>query len=464
MMMDVPASSDVMIIGGNSHPELVNLIANRLGVKNGGCAVYHKTNRETMVEIGDSVRGKDIYIIQTGTKPHYSRCCGTQIQRLHYATNDEGLLSPTSARSRSESKQHDHGSYKNAAECSEQHLAKSRADVNNNIMELLIMAYACKTSSAKSIVGVIPYLPYSKQYGSDVVERLMIAGKMRKRGCIVSKLLAKMMCKSGLSSRHHHGSTPERNPGVLRLPGGQPASFSLPAAIHPGIPDYRNAVIVARNPGSAKKATSYAERLRLGIAVIHGEQKEAESDMVDGRYSPPTLPRSRTMDVGVGVPAHPAKEKPPINVVGDVGGRIAIMVDDMVDDVQSFVAAAEVLKERGAYKIYVLATHGLLSSDAPRLIIDSPIDEVRYGGLLDCLKPRLATFLGPLVQESGSKAQFTISTALVVVTNTIPHELQKMQCHKIKTVDISVLLSEAIRRIHNKESMSYLFKNVTLED
>lgn len=60
-------------------------------------------------------------------------------------------------------------------------------DVNNNIMELLIMAYACKTSSARSIVGVIPYLPYSKQC------------KMRKRGCIVSKLLAKMMCKSGLS-------------------------------------------------------------------------------------------------------------------------------------------------------------------------------------------------------------------------------------------------------------------------
>ena len=81
-----------------------------------------------MVEIGDSVRGKDLYIIQTGTK-----------------------------------------------------------DVNNNIMELLIMAYACKTSSAKNIIGVIPYLPYSKQ------------SKMRKRGCIVSKLLAKMMCKSGLT-------------------------------------------------------------------------------------------------------------------------------------------------------------------------------------------------------------------------------------------------------------------------
>jgi phosphoribosylpyrophosphate synthetase len=53
--------------------------------------------------------------------------------------------------------------------------------------------------------------------------------------------------------------------------------------------------------------------------------------------------------------------------------------DDLIDDVQSFVAASEVLKERGAYKIYVLATHGLLSSDAPRLIEDSPIDEVSCG-------------------------------------------------------------------------------------
>lgn len=165
----------------------------------------------------------------------------------------------------------------------------------------------------------------------------------------------------------------------------------------------------------------------MGIAVIHGEQKESEADEVDGRYSPPAVARSRMSDVSAGIPQHMAKEKPQINVVGDVGGKIAIMVDDMIDDVQSFVVAAEVLKERGAYKIYVLATHGLLSSDAPRLIEDSFIDEV-------------------------------------VVTNTIPHEIQKMQCHKIKTVDISVLLSEAIRRIHNKESMSYLFKNVTLED
>lgn len=121
------------------------------------------------------------------------------------------------------------------------------------------------------------------------------------------------------------------------------------------------------------------------------------------------------------------KEKPPITVVGDVGGRIAIIVDDIIDDVDSFLAAAETLKERGAYKIFVMATHGLLSSDAPRLIEESAIDEV-------------------------------------VVTNTIPHEVQKLQCPKIKTVDISMILSEAIRRIHNGESMSYLFRNIGLDD
>ncbi|XP_065371262.1 phosphoribosyl pyrophosphate synthase-associated protein 2 isoform X3 [Calliphora vicina] len=357
--MDTTSTSDIVIIHGNSHPDLANLVSERMGIKNGGCSVFHKTNRETMVEIGDSVRGKDIYIIQTGTK-----------------------------------------------------------DANNNIMELLIMAYACKTSSARSIVGVIPYLPYSKQC------------KMRKRGCIVSKLLAKMMCTSGLTHIITMDLHQKEIQGFFDIPvDNLRASPFLLQYIQESIPDYRNSVIVARNPGSTQKATSYAERLRLGIAVIHGEQKEAESDQVDGRYSPPpsNSSRTRTVSVSVGVPDHPPKVKPPINVVGDVSGRIAIMVDDLIDDVQSFVAAAEVLKENGACKIYVLATHGLLSSDAPRLIEESFIDEV-------------------------------------VVTNTIPHEIQKLQCHKIKTIDISILIAEAIRRIHNKESMSYLFRNVTLED
>lgn len=207
------------------------------------------------------------------------------------------------------------------------------------------------------------------------------------------------------------------------------ASPFLLQYIQESIPDYKNAVIVARDPGSANKITSYAERLRLGIAVLHGEQKP--EDEVDGRCSPP-LPTAnvsaRTVALGYDpLPVLRSKEKPPISVVGDVKDRIAIIIDDMIDDVASFVAAAETLKDRGAKKIYVLATHGLLSKDAPKLIEDSPIDEV-------------------------------------VVTNTVPHEIQKMVCHKIKTIDVSILIAEAIRRIHFNESMSYLFRNVGLED
>ena len=58
----------------------------------------------------------------------------------------------------------------------------------------------------------------------------------------------------------------------------------------------------------------------------------------------------------------------------------------------------------------------------------------------------------------------SVNSFQVVVTNTVPHDVQKLQCHKIKTVDVSILLAEAIRRIHNKESMSHLFRHVRLED
>ena len=122
------SSPEMMIIAGNSHRELAVKICDRLNIRPASCSMYYSTNRETIAEIGESVRGRDVYIVQTGGK-----------------------------------------------------------DVNNCIMELLIMPYACKTSSAGNIVGVIPYLPYARQ------------SKMRKRGCIVSKLLAKMICKAGFS-------------------------------------------------------------------------------------------------------------------------------------------------------------------------------------------------------------------------------------------------------------------------
>uniref|UniRef100_A0A671V9K2 Phosphoribosyl pyrophosphate synthetase associated protein 1 n=1 Tax=Sparus aurata TaxID=8175 RepID=A0A671V9K2_SPAAU len=286
--------------------ELAKKITERLGVELGKAVVYQESDKETRVDVKESVRGQDIFIIQT-------------IPR----------------------------------------------DVNTAIMELLVMSYALKTSCANNIIGVIPYFPYSKQC------------KMRKRGSIVCKLLAAMLAKAGLTQIITMDLHQKEIQGFFTFPvDNLRASPFLIQYIQEEIPDYRNAVIVAKSPSAAKRAQSYAERLRLGLAVIHGEADHSESDMADGRHSPP-LSRTTTGHKGLQLPFMMAKEKPPITVVGDVGGRIAIIVDDMIDEVEDFVATAEILKARGAYKIYVMATHGLLSADAPRLIEESAIDEVK---------------------------------------------------------------------------------------
>ncbi|XP_020342373.1 phosphoribosyl pyrophosphate synthase-associated protein 1-like isoform X3 [Oncorhynchus nerka] len=334
------AKSGYRVFSANSTAactELAKKITERLGVELGKSVVYQESNRETRVDVKESVRGQTIFIIQT-----------------------------------------------------------------------------------------IP----SKQC------------KMRKRGSIVCKLLASMLAKAGLTHIITMDLHQKEIQGFFSFPvDNLRASPFLLQYIQEEVPDYRNAIIVAKSPSAAKRAQSYAERLRLGLAVMHGEAQCSESDMADGRHSPPCvrntsghpgleLPSGSKQQApfpGIELPIMMAKEKPPITVVGDVGGRIAIIVDDIIDDVEDFVAAAEILKERGAYKIYIMATHGLLSADAPRLIEESAIDEV-------------------------------------VVTNTVPHEVQKLQCPKIKTVDVSMILAEAIRRIHNGESMAYLFRNITVDD
>nr|XP_042139293.1 phosphoribosyl pyrophosphate synthase-associated protein 2 [Peromyscus maniculatus bairdii] len=300
--------------------ELSRKIAERLGVEMGKVQVYQEPNRETRVQIQESVRGKDVFIIQTISK-----------------------------------------------------------DVNTTIMELLIMVYACKTSCAKSIIGVIPYFPYSKQC------------KMRKRGSIVSKLLASMMCKAGLTHLITMDLHQKEIQGFFNIPvDNLRASPFLLQYIQEEVSKHfahvlcldisrsRFCVVFSFLSTVLCRAQSFAERLRLGIAVIHGEAQDAESDLVDGRHSPPMVRSVAAIHPSLEIPMLIPKEKPPITVVGDVGGRIAIIV--------------------------------------------------------------------------------------VVVTNTIPHEIQKLQCPKIKTVDISMILSEAIRRIHNGESMSYLFRNIGLDD
>ncbi|XP_076585627.1 phosphoribosyl pyrophosphate synthase-associated protein 1-like isoform X3 [Chaetodon auriga] len=217
----------------NACTELAKKITERLGVDLGKSVVYQESNRETRVDVKESVRGQDIFIIQT-------------IPR----------------------------------------------DVNTAIMELLVMAYALKTSCAKNIIGVIPYFPYSKQC------------KMRKRGSIVCKLLASMLAKAGLTHIITMDLHQKEIQGFFSFPvDNLRASPFLIQYIQEEIPDYRNAIIVAKSPSAAKRAQSYAERMRLGLAVMHGEAHHSELDMADGRHSPP-LSRTSTGHTGLELPSN----------------------------------------------------------------------------------------------------------------------------------------------------------------
>lgn len=297
-----------------------------------------------------------------------------------------------------------------------------KGDPNDCIMELLMMCYALKTASSRKVIGVVPYLPYSKQ------------SKMRNRGAIPAKLLASLLCRAGMDHMLTMDLHSKEVQGFYDCPvDNLRASPFLIQYIQDRIPNYVEAVIVARHPGAAARANSFAERLQLNIAVLHGEQGQEDSDRCDGRHSPPPARRNRNR-LSESVPHElalplgmPTKIKKPLQIVGDVKDKICIIVEGIVDDTELLSDAARTLKSGGAVKIYVVATHGLFSGNAPQNLMDSQIDEV-------------------------------------IVTNTVPLEEKVSACPKIRSVDISPILSEAVRRVHNGESMSYLFRNIPLED
>lgn len=156
--------------------------------------------------------------------------------------------------------------------------------------------------------------------------------------------------------------------------------------------DYKNAIIVSPDAGGAKRATAIADRLDLDFALIHKERKKANevSRMV---------------------------------LVGDVKGKVCVLVDDMADTCGTLVLAAKTLIDNGAISVYAIVTHGILSGSAIEKINNSQLERV-------------------------------------VVTNTIPHAEKKLLCSKIDTIDISGVLGECIRRIHHGESVSVLFSNM----
>ncbi|KAF1855116.1 hypothetical protein Lal_00003848 [Lupinus albus] len=156
-------------------------------------------------------------------------------------------------------------------------------DVNDGLMELLIMIHACRTASARRITAVIPSFPYARQDKKD-----------KSRAPISAKLIANMLQVSGCC---------------------------------------RHCVIVSPDAGGAKRATSLADRLNTGFALIH---KERPRPNVVGRMV----------------------------LVGDVSDKVAILVDDMADTCGTLAKAAATVNEHGAREVYAIVTHGILSGKA----------------------------------------------------------------------------------------------------
>jgi ribose-phosphate pyrophosphokinase len=250
--------------------------------------------------------------------------------------------------------------------------------VDSNLMELLIMLDAFRRSSAKRITAVIPYYGYARKDRKD-----------RPRVPISSKLVANLITEAGADRVL-----------LLDLHAGQIQGFFDIPADHlfaaPVLVGYfqdlalPNLTVVAPDAGGVERARAYAKRLGAELAII------------DKRRNPDKL-----------------GEVEILHVIGDVEGRTALIVDDMIDTAGTLVKAAEALRSNGAASVLATATHAVFSGPALARIDDSPLEQV-------------------------------------VVTNTIPAESVE-RSEKVKCLSVGKLLAEAILSIHDETSVSKLF-------
>ncbi|XP_018570546.1 ribose-phosphate pyrophosphokinase 1 isoform X2 [Anoplophora glabripennis] len=218
---------NIKVFSGTSHPDLAQRIVDRLGIDLGKVVTKKFSNLETCVEIGESVRGEDVYIVQSG--------CG---------------------------------------------------EVNDNLMELLIMINACKIASASRVTAVIPCYPYARQDKKDknvssekerhVEKWKSIEWKFRSRAPISAKLVANMLSVAGtdhIITMDLHASQIQ---GFFDIPVDN--LYAEPAVlkwIKENISEWRNSIIVSPDAGGAKRVTSIADRLNVEFALIHKERKKA---------------------------------------------------------------------------------------------------------------------------------------------------------------------------------------------
>jgi len=307
------------IFSGNSNPEIAQEICKFVEIPLGRANVTHFSDGEIYVEIGENVRGSNVFVVQSTCTP-----------------------------------------------------------VNQAIMELLIMIDALRRASAGTIVAVIPYFGYARQ------DR-----KVKPRTPITAKLVANLISAAGadrvVAMDLHAGQIQ----GFFDIPFDQ--LFAMPVFIDEmRLSGYgENTVMVSPDAGGVERARAYAKRLHSGVA------------MIDKRRAAPNV--SEVM-----------------HIVGDVVGKRAVIIDDIIDTAGTLTNAARAIVDAGAESVTACGTHPVFSGRAIERIQDSPLTEV-------------------------------------LVSNTIPINEKAKACKKIKVLSVGRILGEACKRIHHGDSISSLF-------
>jgi len=249
--------------------------------------------------------------------------------------------------------------------------------VNKHVMELLLMIDALKRSSAYRITAVIPYYGYGRQDRKD-----------QPRMPISAKLVADLITTAGadrvLTMDLHAGQIQ----GFFKIPVDH--LFAAPVLLdYVGRRGGQDLVVVSPDAGGVERARAFAKRLQANLAII------------DKRREGPN-------------------EAHIMHIIGDVAGRDALLLDDMIDTAGTITEGARACLEHGARRVWTACTHAVLSGPALDRLNASKLEEV-------------------------------------VVTNTIPLNGKDRTCAKLRVLSVAALLGEAIKRIHEEESVSSLF-------
>lgn len=313
-------SHDFKVFSGNANRPLASRICDYLKRPLCKADVGRFSDGEIQVEIGENVRGFDVFVIQSTCPP-----------------------------------------------------------VNDNMMELFIMCDAFKRASAASITAVLPYYGYARQ------DR-----KVAARTPITARLVADLLETSGVnrvvSMEMHAGQIQ----GFFSIPTDHLyASPVFLEDIRSRFERLDELVIVSPDAGGVERARAYSKRLHCPLAIIDKRR-----------------PRANASEV--------------MNVIGDVAGRDAIIIDDIVDTAGTLTQSAAAMKEKGARRVFAYIVHPLLSGPAISRLGQSVLEEL-------------------------------------VVTDTVPLSEAALATKRIRQVGCDRLFGEAIARIYRAESLSSLF-------